>query len=165
MRVLNRHSRRCRVSPKVVGEILDTLASRADGLWPFERWPPMRLNGPLGVGRRGGHGPVRYAVESYDPGRQIVFRFSAPRGFHGTHSFSIEEEEGGCLLCHIIEMKVSGWALLSWPLAFRPLHDALLEDALDKVEAAVAGSEWTRRELPPWVRLLRWALARRRKGP
>ena len=165
MRVLNRHSRRYPVSPQVVGEILDTLASKADGLWPHERWPPMRLNGPLGVGRKGGHGPIRYMVESYDPRRQIVFRFSAPRGFHGTHSFAIEEEEDGCLLRHIIEMRVSGWALLSWPLAFQPLHDALLEDALDKVEAAVAGSEWIRRELSPWVRSLRWGLARLRKGP
>lgn len=33
---------------------------------------------------------------------------------------------------HAQEMWTKGAALPSWPLIFRPLHDALIEDSLDK---------------------------------
>ena len=29
-------------------------------------------------------------------------------------------------------MKVKGQALFTWPIVFRPLHDALIEDAFNK---------------------------------
>lgn len=31
-------------------------------------------------------------------------------------------------------MRVRGWALLSWPLLYRPMHDALIDEAFDKAE-------------------------------
>jgi len=52
---------------------------------------------------------------------------------------------------------------LTWPFVFGPLHDALLEDALDKADAALTGKEWRPRMLPAGVRLLRAILARRGK--
>ena len=140
---------------------LDSLASRGDALWPHERWPRMVLDKPLGVGARGGHGPIRYVVEEYKPGRQVVFRFTRPEGFHGTHSFTLNALEDGCELRHAIEMSISGPAFFTWPLVFRPLHDALLEDSLDKVESDLSGGKWRRRDLPFRVRLLRTLLARR----
>jgi hypothetical protein len=121
----------------------------------------MVLDKPLGVGARGGHGPIRYVVEEYRPGRQVVFRFTRPEGFHGTHSFVLNVQQDGCELRHAIEMSVSGLSLLTWPLVFRPLHDALLEDSLDKLEALLSEGEWRRRDLPFLVRLLRTLLARR----
>ena len=163
MRVLNHHSRRLKHSNAAVGERLDTLSGREDRLWPHERWPRMVFDRSLVVGATGGHGPIRYLVEGYDPGREVVFRFTAPKGFFGTHSFRVEAVEGGCELHHTIDMKVSGPALLSWPLIFRPLHDALLEDALDKVEASLGESRWSMRDLPPFVRFLRRILARKRR--
>jgi hypothetical protein len=102
-------------------------------------------------------------VEEYDPGRKVVFRFTAPEGFNGAHVFEIQPSGGGCELRHTIDMKPSGPALVTWPLLFRPLHDALLEDALDKVDAHLRGKEWHRRGWSPWVRVLRSLLARRRK--
>ena len=72
MPVHNIHQRRIAAPPARVGELLDTLASGKDRLWPHERWPPMKLDTPLGIGATGGHGPIRYVVEAYDPGVQVV---------------------------------------------------------------------------------------------
>ncbi|HYH18869.1 MAG TPA: hypothetical protein VD995_09665 [Azospirillum sp.] len=121
----------------------------------------MRFEKPLAVGAKGGHGPVRYTIQRYDPGRSIVFRFSAPTGFVGTHGFSVESADGGGVrLVHTLDMVAVGPARLSWPLVFRPLHDALLEDALDKAECSVggqpAGARWSL-----YVRALRRLLRRR----
>jgi hypothetical protein len=92
-----------------------------------------------------------------------VFRFSGPRGFHGTHAYEVEAFDRGCELRHTIDMKVSGPAIFTWPMIFRPLHDALVEDSLDKVDAHLAGREWRRRAWSPYVRFLRRLLARRRR--
>ena len=37
----------------------------------------------------------------------------------------------------MIEMSATGPARLSWPLFFRPLHDACLEDCLDRVTVSL----------------------------
>lgn len=157
--IQNQHRRQVDHSPVAVGLRLDTLSMRDDRLWPHELWPRMLLDRPLGVGAQGGHGPIRYVVEEYDPGRQVVFRFISPKGFHGTHQFRVQGSEEKCEILHSIDMDVSGWALITWPILFRPLHDALLEDALDKLQADLAGSEWSRRGWSLYVRILRKMLA------
>jgi hypothetical protein len=164
LKVLNRHARRFDAEPEKVGACLDSLASRQDLLWPGEQWPAMAFDKPLGVGARGGHGPIRYSVEEYQPAQKVVFRFTSPKGFDGTHTFEVEDLATGCELRHTIDMRASGPALLTWPLLFRPLHDALLEDGLDKVEAHLRGREWHRRKWSPWVRFLRGILGRRRRA-
>jgi hypothetical protein len=63
-------------------------------------------------------------------------------------------------LRHVLEMRITGPARLTWPLVFRPLHDALIEDSLDRAAASV-GMPPTRRPWPPEVRLLRRLLAPR----
>ncbi|HET9449458.1 MAG TPA: hypothetical protein VFO83_01175, partial [Aggregicoccus sp.] len=160
--VRNVHQRLFAVPPERLAPLLDSLSSRNDRLWPLEQWPRMRFDRPLGVGASGGHGPIRYDVERYEPGRAVVFRFRAPRGFHGTHALFVEDAEGGATLRHVLEMDTRGPALVSWPLLFRPLHDALIEDALDKAELALLGrvehpARWSWR-----VKLLRSLLRRRR---
>lgn len=162
MVVLNQHFRRFHAPPETMGKLLDTLASRSDAIWPQERWPPMRFDGPIGIGATGGHGPIRYSVQEYDPGRSITFLFHKPEGFSGTHRFVVKPSAQGCELRHVIAMQVSGGARVSWPFLFRPLHDALLEDALDKAEASVTGESWHPRTLPLSVRALRWLAARRK---
>ncbi len=163
MKVLNRHSRRFESPPERVGQCLDSLASRKDCLWPRERRPAMTFDKPLGIGARGGHGPIRYYVEEHQPGRRVAFRFTGPRGFVGIHAYEVEAHGAGCELRHVIDMRASGPAVLTWPLLFRPLHDALMEDSLDKVEAHLSGREWKRKEWPLYVRFLRKVLARRRR--
>ncbi|MBK7661908.1 MAG: SRPBCC family protein [Betaproteobacteria bacterium] len=160
MHVRNIHQRSLRASPREAAFLLDGLSSAEDPLWPSESWPRMRLDRPLGPGAAGGHGPIRYTVAAYEPGRKISFRFTAPRGFDGAHWFEVSPEgETGTLLRHTIEMNIAGPALVTWPLVFRPLHDALVEDALAKAQAAL-GEDPTRVPWSAWVRLLRRALRR-----
>jgi hypothetical protein len=159
--VRNVHQRFFAVAPERLAPLLDSLSSRHDLLWPIEHWPRMRFDRPLGVGASGGHGPIRYDVEAYVPGRHVRFRFRAPRGFEGRHALEVEPAGGGSTLRHVLEMEARGPARLAWPLVFRPLHDALVEDALDKAERALTGgvarpARWSWR-----VRLLRALLQRR----
>ena len=132
MRVCNVHERELPLPPKAVGALIDTLVGNDDRLWPIGKWPPMRFDRPLAVGAVGGHGPVGYMVEEYHPGQSIRFRFTAPRGFDGTHRFEVEGREGKTVLRHVIEMRATGPALLSWPLAIRSLHNAAIEDCFDQ---------------------------------
>ncbi|MGH9943460.1 MAG: SRPBCC family protein [Pyrinomonadaceae bacterium] len=161
MPVYNVHERLIQASVGAAGELLDNLASPDDRLWPSDRWPAIRFDRPLMLGAKGGHGPIRYFVEAYTPGRSIRFRFTAPRGFDGTHSFEVEEVRAGVVrLRHTLRMNVRGPARLSWPLAFRWLHDALIEDALDRAEAQLGGGAYARQQKWSWrVRVLRQAAA------
>lgn len=155
MKVVNVHQRLLHAAPERVSALIDQLASPQDRLWAGIGWPRMRFDRPLGVGADGGHGPIRYAVEAYEPGQRIRFRFKAPRGLHGWHQLEVlDATDRHCVLEHRIEMRTSGWAVLVWPVLWRPLHDALVEDAFTAAEIAL--------DLPPrrvrwspWVRLLR----------
>ncbi|MEE1751135.1 SRPBCC family protein [Streptomyces sp. SP18CS02] len=161
MGVYNVHERLLAAKGSEVGALIDSLSGGTqDRLWPHESWPALKLDGPLAVGASGGHGPVRYTVAAYVPGTWIRFAFSGPRGFHGFHEFAaLPVDEERTVLRHTLSMKTSGLARLSWPLAFRWMHDACLEDSLDCAELACTGTVarpgcWT-----PYVHLLR-ALAR-----
>jgi hypothetical protein len=169
MHIRNLHSRWFSATADRVGALLDTLASEDDLLWPRDAWPAMRLDRGLTVGAEGGHGPIRYRVEAYEPSRSVRFRFTAPDGFRGSHTLVVRERDGGAILEHLLEMEATGAALLSWPLVFRPLHDALLEDALDRCELALTGSVRAPSRWSPYVRVLRRAMRavrrpRRRAG-
>ena len=161
MRVLNVHRRVLVASPADVWARIETLGAPDDLLWPSDSWPRVRFDGPLRPGTRGGHGPIRYEVAGLEPGRKLTFRFLAPAGFDGTHAFELlPQTTGGCELVHTIAMDVRGFARVSWPLVFRPLHDALLEDLLDRA-AALTGTlgEWA--EWSAGVRVLRLLLGGR----
>jgi hypothetical protein len=158
--VINIHQREYDADAATIGALLDGLASPDDRLWPGDRWPAIRFDRPLGVGVRGGHGMIRYYVESYVPGQKILFRLTAPKGFDGTHWFEVEEVEPmRTRLRHTLEVRLSGTARLTWPLAIRWLHDALLEDALDRADAAVKDGKCKIRALPLHVKFLRRVLA------
>jgi hypothetical protein len=45
-----------------------------------------------------------------------------------------------------------------WPLLFGPLHDALIEDSLDRAVAAVSEMTYEQARWPGRVRTLRWLL-------
>ncbi|WP_218580051.1 SRPBCC family protein [Nocardia cyriacigeorgica] len=119
--------------------MIDSLAGDADRLWPTHDWPPMRFDRHLAVGAIGGHGPVRYVIEGYQPGHWIRFRFTGPRGFDGFHEFTVHDEGDTATLRHLLAMHARGPARLTWPLVYRRLHDALLEDSLDRAEQELTG--------------------------
>ena len=165
IKVRNVHERHINAPVSRVGELLDGLASEHDCLWPADRWPAMRFDCGLAKNALGGHGPIRYSVASYQAGRAVRFRFTKPVGFDGHHGFDVEESgPDGARLRHVVEMDVKGRAALRWHLVIRSLHDALIEDSLDRAQRW-NGERPEPREWSLWVRFLRWLLRNRRRSP
>jgi hypothetical protein len=165
MKIHNVHERRLTAPVSEVGALLDGLATSDDRLWPHESWPPMVLDGGLREGSRGGHGPVRYVVERYEPGRVVAFRFEQAgiaAGLNGHHTFEVLPEGDATALRHTIDAECGLAAVARWALIIRPLHDALLEDALDKAERSISGDVAHPARWSPWVRTLREMMRRRR---
>ncbi|HMU81621.1 MAG TPA: acyl-CoA dehydrogenase family protein, partial [Microthrixaceae bacterium] len=64
-------------------------------------------------------------------------------GFVGHHWLEVlPQAAGGAVLRHTLRMHTRGLARFTWPVAIRPLHDALLEDALARAEAATSLSRY-----------------------
>lgn len=154
MAVRNEHSRVLDVGMPVAEELLRDLASHQDRLWPGDKWWPQRFEGGLVAGAKGGHGPVKYKVESVEP-RRVVYRFPSKGWFRGTHAFSLRQEEGGVRLTHTLEGTLHGIGRVLWPTTVRPLHDALLEDVLDRAESATGRPPATPARHSRYVRFLR----------
>ena len=155
MRIYNVHERLIPGSMATAMALLDGLSSEDDRLWPKENWMTQRFDKPLQVGAKGGHGPIRYSVDAYDPGLLVHYKFDAGNVITGSHWFAITETEAGILFRHVINARANIGSRIQWVFMIRWLHDALLEDAFDKAEIALTGevrnpSEWS---LP--VRLLR----------
>lgn len=154
MQVHNVHERFVPAAPEAVGALLDTLGGVDDAVWPREHWWPMELDRPLGEGAVGGHSDIRYDVQTYEPGRRVVFRFDPACGLEGTHTFDVQPRPGGALLRHDLTARALGGTRLLWPLAIRSVHDAVVEDAFDRVhERFLPGRQPT--SWSPYVRLLR----------
>ncbi|OKJ96815.1 hypothetical protein AMK26_28600 [Streptomyces sp. CB03234] len=166
MGVYNVHERLLPVRESEVGALLDTLASGdGDLLWPGADWGAMEFDRPLGAGAVGGHGPVRYSVSGYAPSRWIRFRFTGPRGFHGFHEMVVlPVGPERTLLHHTLTMSTSGLARVTWPLVWRPMHDACMEDSLDRAELACTGTVARPARWSPYVRFLRALAARAMRG-
>ncbi len=155
MKVLNVHKRVIPAPKEEVAELLKTLATKDDLVWPHEKWPPMKFKGGLEVGNKGGHGPIRYSVVEQIPEESITFEFSESSGFNGKHWLEISALDANTTeIKHVIDMNPKWKAMLSWALGIRSLHDALIEDAFDKVynrfSSESVSSEWNF-----WVKLLR----------
>ena len=162
MKVLIIHTRVVSQPKAAVGELLKTLASDNDRMLATTKWPGMKLDKGLTIGSKGGHGPIGYVVTRYELGESIEFTFTKPSGFHGIHMFEVTElSPDQTEIKHIIDMKLSGLAWLTWPLAIRWLHDAYIEDAFDNVENQFSSvkkqSQWSM-----WVKFLRRRLRRGR---
>lgn len=158
MRIFNIHDRTINTNIDQLIPLFDSFLSSNDKIWPYEKWPPVKFDGKLCIGAVGEHGPIRYCIKRYRTGRTIRFEFPAPSGFDGHHIFELEEiERHKTVIRHIIDMDITGQALVTWELIFYPLHDALMEDVLDKVENNFVNkpksSHWS-----IWVRFLRWML-------
>ncbi|WP_043263054.1 hypothetical protein [Streptomyces sp. CT34] len=164
MGVYNVHERLLAAKQGEVGALIDTLAGDSDALWPHDNWPRMCFDGPLAVGAVGGHGPIRYTVTAYVPATWVRFTFRGPRGFDGFHEYTaLAVDEHHTLLRHTLAMRARGPARLAWPLLWRHLHDACLEDSMDRAEAIWSApthpARWSR-----YVRLLRRLAATADRG-
>jgi hypothetical protein len=154
--VRNVHERVVAAPVDRVGALLDDLGGPADRLWPAPAWIPMRLDGPVAVGARGGHGPIRYAVTAHDPGRRVEFTFTPSTLVRGTHTFTAAPLSGErTLLRHEMTARMVGGMRVAWPLVVRWLHDAVLEDLLDRAQDAMDAPPARRARYSRYVRLLR----------
>ena len=162
MRIEDRHRRLIPCDPAAAGDLIERLSSADDVLWPRDRWPPMRLDRPLGPGASGGHSFIRYHVEEHLPGERIVFRFDGPPGLTGIHRFEITAHPPGTEIEHAIEGGAAWWFVPAWLAVIRPLHTALIEDALDRAESFCAGEVANPNRWSAWVRILLRLMRRRR---
>lgn len=138
--VSNVHERRLAAPAATVASLLDRLGREDDPLWPSPPWVPMRLDRPLSVGADGGHGPVRYCVSRYEPGRLVEFTFHERTGLRGSHTFEVEPlGSDACVLRHRLVGRLVGVHRLAWPAIVRSCHDTVLEHLLDNAEMAVTG--------------------------
>jgi hypothetical protein len=166
MKIFNRHDRIIPAEKDALGSVLDSLSGPEDALWPREAWPPMVLDSTLKVGAAGGHGPVRYRVSDYVPGRRAVFQFDRAGlmgGVDGRHYFEVVPRRGQVIIRHDLEGDCDLGMWLKWTFFVKPLHNTVIEDAFDKVESrfsrtAVKCSHWG-----PYIRFLRWVMARTRR--
>ncbi len=167
MKIRNVHERSMVGTMKVAGQLLDRLSGPDDRLWPGDRWPPMKFDLPLCVGAVGGHGLVCYRVSAYDPGRRVGFTFidsGLTAGMDGGHSFDVTENGERVVIRHVLEAECSVSTWLLWGVIIRPLHDALLEDALDRAEKAMNPSFDGAARWSAWVRVLRSVLKRPKRS-
>jgi len=165
LKVLNIHTRTINQPIREVSELLETISTENDKIWPKGKWPRMKFNDGIHMGAKGGHGPIRYTVEKYDPNEIIQFRFSKPNGFNGIHKFEIKEfADRQTEIKHTIDMVTKGKGTLIWLFAIRSLHNALIEDGFDKIENNFSNlnkkTEWN-----IWVKIVRKLLAKKAKSP
>ncbi len=163
MKVLNIHKRIIRQPKSDLVELLNTLSSPEDRVWPYEKWPRMKMNNGLEVGSKGGHGPIRYFIKEHVPGELIQFEFTSPKGFRGIHQLELKSLNNlETQIIHTIDMQTQGKDTLLWILIIRCLHDALIEDAFDKVENYF---DHGKRKTPwsIWVKICRFILKPKKK--
>lgn len=165
MKVLNVHKRIIHQPKDKVTALLETLSTKNDRVWPKEKWPSMKFKEGIRIGAQGGHGPIRYAIEKYNPKEVVQFRFKKPSGFHGIHKFELKALDPKTTeIQHTIDMNTTGKGTLFWILGIRSLHNALIEDGFDKLE----NNFLEKKKSTPWnfwVRFLRKLLAKKRSNP
>jgi hypothetical protein len=135
LKIHNVHERTLPVSADAVWRMLETLGGPDDRLWPRDRWPAMKLDGGLEHGARGHHSFIRYAVVGAEPGRRVRFRFRDMPGVDGEHGFEVlPAGDGAAVLRHVLDLEARGPFELYWRAMIGRMHDALLEDLLDRAE-------------------------------
>lgn len=160
--LINVHRRRIG-SPEAARQLLRQVHLPGSGVWPTDGWPPLILDRGLEPGSTGGHGPIRYAVARVDPDR-VRFVFSPASGIDGFHEFRVEQDgaegdgdgaEGDGDRAELVhELRIDGPTRLL-RAAIIPLHDALIEDLFDNVDALLVGAPPPKRRWSLRVRILR----------
>ncbi|MBA3263316.1 MAG: DUF3995 domain-containing protein, partial [Thermoleophilaceae bacterium] len=176
MKIHNVHSRELPGTQDQIGALIDDLGTPEDRLWPTDRWTttPLELDGPLAVGTQSRQGllrltQMRQVVDVYEPGRRIEFRFTPGLGIVGTHRLEVQPLGADrTRLTHTLDCRVEAKMLPLYPILIR-VHDALVEDILDRAELAIRGSVDRPASWPRSVRIYNavehWAARRLRILP
>ena len=135
MKVLNIHQRIIQQPKSALVKLLDTLATKEDKVWPQEKWPAMRFKDGLVEGAQGGHGPIEYFIKKIVPNESIEFQFTKPTGLKGIHKLELKSLDANQTeIKHTIDVTTNLVGTIQWKTFIESLHDALIEDAFDKVE-------------------------------
>lgn len=156
MQIHNVHSREIDAPADTVGDLLDAMGRGGGRLWPIDRWPtaPMSFNRHLEVGSHGGHGSIRYAVEEYEPGRSVVFRFTPEMALDGIHRLDVQPlGPRRTRLIHTLDVGVRGQLRLVKPVLLG-YHDSMIEDLLARADHAATGAPLDYPHVPRWLRVL-----------
>ena len=154
--IRNVHERVINAPLEPLGVLLDGLGQKGDRLWPSRYWPPMVLDRPLAPGADGGHGPIRYHVSEYEPGRRVRFTFCPRTGIVGAHELSLDAvDEKRTRIRHVLIGRTSGTMRGKFPVMVGPLHDAVVEDLFDNAERETTGTVVRPAKWSPRVRVLR----------
>ncbi|MFE4856607.1 DUF2867 domain-containing protein [Streptomyces sp. NPDC056670] len=139
--VRNVHRRIVEAPADAVGLLIDRLSAPDDPLFPTPVWSAMVLDRPLGVGADGGHGRARYRVGAYEPGRSVRFDTTGTRLGTGYHRLDVEPlGPDRCRITHVLQLAMPEGLFAAWLLAFKPVHDTIVEEILDNAERAALGS-------------------------
>jgi hypothetical protein len=145
---------------RVILADVDTVGAELDRIerhWPAPPWPVLHLDRGLTAGSPGRHGPIRYHVESYQPGRRTRWVFTPDVGLTGYNEISVIE--GGpewTVITDELAGRLRGRMVLVWPLGLRWLHEALINDLFDNLERAATGRVRHPSRHTVWVRTMRW---------
>ncbi len=153
MRFERTHWREIDAPAANVGALIDTLGSEHDRLWPSAAWPTLAIgfDRELGVGAKGGHGPIRYVVSGYTPSEGVEFRFDPRSGVEGTHRLYVQTlGPRRSRLTHIVDANLGLRYAIMLP-AFRAMHDAVLGDLLDRAELHATGRLPRPSVTPRWL--------------
>ncbi|MER7518822.1 DUF2867 domain-containing protein [Streptomyces sp. NPDC126499] len=138
--VRNVHQRIVEAPAETVGALVDRLSAPDDPLFPTPVWPAMVLDRPLGIGADGGHGPVRYHVTAYEPGRSVRFDTDDELGA-GFHRLDVEPlGPDRCRISHVLDVAMPPVAYVLFKLVIEPVHDTMVEEIFDNAERAALGS-------------------------
>ena len=102
-------------------------------------------------------------VTEFEPGRHVRFTFWPRTGLDGWHEFEVEERGGRSLIRHSLIAQPVGVMWVFMPLAVESVHDAVIEDAFDRVEQAVAESVASPAVWSKKVRFWHWAMVNRER--
>ncbi|MCM6772450.1 DUF2867 domain-containing protein [Nocardia sp. CDC159] len=151
MRIHNIHERVVHADPADIAPLLATLGQPGDVLYP-PRWAPMRFDGPVAVGASGTHG----TISAYEPGRLLEITFPSGMGITGIHTFTVTSlAPRRARVRHEVEAEATVVAWLGWHAAIRAAHDAVLEELLDRLQAAVGAPPPSRAVPSAYARVLR----------
>ena len=155
--IVNVHERVLAAPVDEVGRLLDGMGGPDDRIWPSPQWVPLRLDGPVAVGARGGQGGAdHFVVEAHEPGRRVDLGLNPRIGLRGTASLVAEPlGPDTTLLRHDTRARPAGAMRLVWPLFLRWMHDACVEALLDRAQEAVGDPPAHPARHPPLVRVLR----------
>jgi hypothetical protein len=130
VRIHNVHERTLPIDQQQAWELVDSLGTQDDRLWPHHRWPRMSREAD-----NARHAFVTYRVVGREPGASLRFRFQNMRGIDGEHAFEVlPAGANASVLRHTMTAQAHGRTELAWRLFIERMHDALLEDLLDGAE-------------------------------